>query len=158
MGSDLTGQCDKCGKAFKYNLIHNGFNESSYAYCNKCGKTVFFDTYKVPKEIKWFFIPHARHHAIPKDLEKYIEQCECGGNFKLDASPRCPHCHQILSPIEANKYIKSDPPDKEGWHWQNNWTGTYAIVIEDNRVNDSWKLFPPKLTLKEKIKYLFSKK
>lgn len=153
------GKCDKCGKEFNYYIIHNGFNESSYAYCNKCGKTAFFDTYKVPKEIQWFFIPHARHHTMPKELEKYIYPCDCGGSFIHDAVPRCPHCKKVLSANTAREYIEANAPGTEkGWHWQNNWTDTYAIVIEDNRINDNWKLFPPKLSLIEKIKSLFYKK
>lgn len=158
MGRELIGYCEKCRKEFRYYLIHNGFNESSYAYCDTCGKVVFFSTYSVPAVLKSIFINEARHKIIPKELELHIEKCECGGFFKHNASPRCPYCHHILSPIEANKYIESDSPDKEGWHWQNNWTGTYAIVIEDNKINDNWKLYPPKLTLRERIKFFFSKK
>ena len=149
---ELSGKCERCGKLFEYYLIHNGFNESSYAYCDKCGKIAFLNTHSVPDVLKQHFLEYARHKSISEELEKYIEKCSCGGNFKCGTSPRCPHCKQILSPIEANKYIKSDPPNKEGWHWQNNWTDTYAIVIGNNKINDNWKLYPPKLTFKESMK------
>jgi hypothetical protein len=35
-----TGSCDHCGGTFSYRLIHNGFSESAYAYCNQCSFTV----------------------------------------------------------------------------------------------------------------------
>jgi len=48
------GTCDKCGKKFEYYLIHNGFNESAYAYCDKCGRTAILDYYSklVPKGVE----------------------------------------------------------------------------------------------------------
>ena len=152
------GTCDKCSKKFSYTLFHSGFGESSYAYCNKCGKVALLDTYLVPPKIKYIFLNYARHHIISKELEKFIDPCECGGKFTHNASPRCPHCKQKLSAIEANKYIESDNPNKkEAWLWQNNWTGLYAMIIDDNKINDNWKLYPPKLTLKEKIKFALDK-
>lgn len=33
------GQCETCGENFTYQLIHNGLNESAFAYCNRCGCT-----------------------------------------------------------------------------------------------------------------------
>ncbi len=152
MTEQKIGRCDKCSRQFNYSLMHCGFGDCLYAYCDNCGKTAFFDDYKPPNELKGFVRYSSVNYIIPEQLEPFIEKCSCGGNFKHDASPRCVHCKQTLSPIEANKYIKSDPPDKEGWYWQNNWTGIYAIIIDDNKVNDNWKLYPPKLTLKESIK------
>lgn len=157
MDEQKIGKCDRCSGQFNYSLMHCGFGDCLYAYCDRCGATAFFDNYKFPNELKIFLRYSNSNYVIPKHLEPFIEKCNCGGNFKHDASPRCSNCHRILSPIEANKYIKSDQPDKTGWHWQNNWTGTYAIVIEDNKIWDNWKLYPPKLTFKEKIKSFFSK-
>ena len=51
------GYCNKCGYKFSYELIHNGFNETTYAYCDSCGKVAFLsEHYKnIPKDCLWFF-------------------------------------------------------------------------------------------------------
>src|SRR5213080_4839621 len=36
---DGQGTCEHCSSAFDYHLVHNGFNGSSYAYCESCGRT-----------------------------------------------------------------------------------------------------------------------
>ena len=33
------GECEHCHGQFGYYLIHSGFNDSNYAYCDFCGKT-----------------------------------------------------------------------------------------------------------------------
>ena len=40
---DGTGTCESCGHSFDYMLIHNGFNDSAFAYCDSCGMTALFD-------------------------------------------------------------------------------------------------------------------
>jgi hypothetical protein len=37
------GDCEHCKKKFGYYLIHNGFNDSAYAYCDTCGSTALLD-------------------------------------------------------------------------------------------------------------------
>lgn len=152
MGEQKAGKCDKCSTQFNYSLMHCGFGDCLYAYCDSCGKTAFFDDYKLPKDLRGSLQYSAVNYVIPERLESFIERCDCGGQFRHNASPRCPYCKEKLSSIEANKYIKSDSPEKSGWHWQNNWTGIYAIIIEGNKINDNWKLYPPKLTFKEHVK------
>src|SRR5438552_3175373 len=34
------GSCENCGHTFQYRLVHNGFGDSAYAYCDKCSFTV----------------------------------------------------------------------------------------------------------------------
>jgi len=61
----LHGTCEHCGKAFEYYLIHNGFNESSYAYCDKCGMTALLEGWRIPNRI------HVEsHQAISPDVER----------------------------------------------------------------------------------------
>jgi len=151
MNEQKIGKCDKCSKQFTYSLMHCGFGDCSYAYCDICGKTAFFDDYKLPKELKGLLRYSVDSYVIPEQLESFIEKCDCGGHFRHNASPRCPHCKERLSPIEANKYIRSDSPDKKGWHWQNSWTGIYAITVDGNKINDNWQPYPPKLTFKESM-------
>ena len=140
------GKCDKCGVEFGYYLVHNGFNDSNYAYCDKCGKVAFLNLHERDRIFghnkRFFtFIPQG---IIGKDMETVIKQCSCGGTFKHDASPRCPLCKNQLSAIAAKEYIEKNalanwPKNKKRWKWQNNWDDLYAIVIENNVVRDNWK-------------------
>ena len=134
------GTCDKCGKQFEYYLIHNGFNESAYAYCDKCGCTAILDYYSksVPKGVEVGY-----GQAIEPVLEPFLRTCDCGGHFKIGAAPRCPHCGNELSATEAKGYLESAAPGtKKGWRWQETWTGLYCIVINDKLVRDNWKALP----------------
>jgi hypothetical protein len=42
MTHDATGNCHACGGLFSYQLIHNGFNDSAHAYCDRYGPTALF--------------------------------------------------------------------------------------------------------------------
>lgn len=127
------GTCESCEGSFTYMLIHNGFNDSSYAYCDSCGITSILDAWKMPKGIKF-------HVAIDQENEDLLFPCKCGGSFKSGASPRCPHCQKKLSATLAAKWIEDNAPGTEGgWRWQRSWEGLYAIVIDKRFVKDNWK-------------------
>ena len=134
------GTCDKCGKKFEYYLIHNGFNESAYAYCDKCGRTAILDYHSklVPKGVEVGY-----GQVIEPALEPLLRTCDCGGRFKASAAPRCPHCRSELSASEAKQYLEAAAPGTgKGWRWQETWSGLYCIVIGDKLVNDNWKASP----------------
>ncbi len=130
------GVCDTCHQQFSYYLIHNGFNDSSYTYCDKCGKTSLLDHWhnNLPKGIK------LKYQVIDKRVTSFLKSCDCGGTFKKGASPRCPHCNSVLSAVEATTYIENNAPgSKKGWRWQKNWEDVYCIIIENKLVEDNWK-------------------
>jgi len=128
------GTCEHCGGSFPYELLHNGFNDSAYAYCSSCGMTTVLDAWKVPDGIRIQF-----HTVIKSEDEKLLLPCECGGTFKSGASPRCPRCHQELSPELAKKWLEANAPGTtKGWRWQCSWTGLYAVVIGKQIVKDNW--------------------
>jgi hypothetical protein len=130
------GKCDQCSKSFCYYLIHNGFNDSSYAYCDSCGMTALLNLYLIPK----INIKIKPHQAIESKVEPFLQECSCGGKFRSEATPRCPHCHCSLSTIEATSFIEEHAEGtKKGWRWQRNWTGLYCIIIENKSVRDIWK-------------------
>jgi hypothetical protein len=132
--SDI-GHCDHCGKSFGYDLLHNGFNDSAYAYCEQCGMLSILDGWKIPERINLKI-----HQMITPDIEPFLDQCSCGGKFTAGASPRCPHCTAPLSAEKATAWIEANAPGtKKGWRWQRNWIGIYAISIEKHSVNDNWK-------------------
>ncbi len=136
------GKCNHCNKKFNYYLIHNGFNETNYAYCNRCGMTAFLHEYysAIPEQCKAFFKKKDRYEKISKEFESFLEHCECGGEFTKASKPRCPTCNSYLSAKYATKYIEANAEGtKKGWHWQKSWNGLYAIVIENNKVENNWK-------------------
>lgn len=135
---DHEGVCDHCGKTFAYHLVHNGFNESCYAYCSSCGMTAVIDTgYEDRKGLP-------RHRAITEGAEDLLSPCSCGGTFRPGASPRCPHCQQTLSAEKAAEWIEEDAPGAvKGWRWQRNWDGLYAIVIDRRSVRNPFLPVPP---------------
>jgi uncharacterized paraquat-inducible protein A len=89
-----TGVCEGCRLAFSYSLIHNGFGDTAYAYCDKCGTTVFVSGWRKD-------IPAAGklrvHGPVNPEAEALLAPCQCGGNFRASAGPRCPHCERQLS-------------------------------------------------------------
>ena len=129
------GVCEQCSESFPYALLHNGFNNSTYAYCDSCGMTAVLDTWKVPSAIQIQF-----HTVIKSEEEALLLPCECGGAFKSGVSPRCPHCHEPLSAQSAGQWLEANAPGTaKGWRWQSSWTGLYAIVIGNRLVKDNWK-------------------
>jgi len=132
-----TGACEHCGARFGYFLVHNGFNESSFAYCEGCGRTALLSGWfdDIPDDAGF-------HHQGPVSVEAeaWLQSCACGGAFRANASPRCPKCNGKLSAQEARSWIEANAPGTaKGWHWQGGWHGLYCIVIERRSVEDNWR-------------------
>jgi len=130
------GVCETCHRQFGYYLIHNGFNDSSYAYCDKCGKTCLLDHWNgnFPENGK------SQFQVINKSIARLLNPCSCGGAFKVGASPRCPHCKSVLSAVKATNYIEKNAlGSKKGWRWKKTWKDVYCIIIENKVVKDIWK-------------------
>jgi hypothetical protein len=129
------GYCETCHKQFGYRLIHNGFNDSVYAYCDNCGEACLLNLWQIPKGIEI-----NDYGIIPESVHSFLKPCSCGGTFRKGAAPRCPHCNSILSPIEAAKYIEANAPGaKIDWQWQQSWEGLYCILVGNNVWCDCWK-------------------
>ena len=127
------GKCDTCKKEFHYYMVHNGFNNTSYAYCSECGMTAFFDLVKIPKSITVSF----GQGAIPEAAEALLKKCQCGGKFTRNAKPRCPHCLNELSAETATSYLQANA--SKGWLWLKKWTGVDCIIIENRKTYEPWK-------------------
>jgi uncharacterized paraquat-inducible protein A len=131
-----TGTCDACGQTFEYRLIHNGFNDSAYAYCDRCGCAASLNGYykNIPPQA------HLKIHGpINPEAEALLQACSCGGTFRADAAPRCPHCKFPLSAEGARSYIEANAPGTaKGWRWQRSWKGLYSLIVEDRWVQDNW--------------------
>jgi hypothetical protein len=133
---DGIGTCASCRQTFGYMLIHNGFNDSAYGYCGRCGTTALFDASStaVPQGVEVGF-----HGPLRAEAESLVAPCVCGGRFRGAASPRCPHCSAELSAEVSTAFIERNAlGTAKGWRWQRSWQGLYAIVIDNRVVKDPW--------------------
>ena len=130
------GKCESCSADFSYDLLHSGFADCAYAYCERCGTTAIISGWgKCPTGA-----PLEIHKAITAALEPFLANCACGGKFRAGASPRCRACTNLLSAELASLWIESNAPGTaQGWQWQRNWSGLYGIVIEKHLVKDPWR-------------------
>jgi hypothetical protein len=133
--SDL-GTCDECAEQFSYDLVHNGFNDSAYAYCDRCGCTALISAWTTrPQDV-----PIKFHQAISEDVEPFLKGCVCGGHFRANAAPRCPSCNAALSADAAASYIEANAPGTaKGWRWQRDWVSLYCLVIDHRLAKDPWR-------------------
>ena len=131
----MTGRCEPCGENFTIEIFHNGFGDTSYAYCDTCGKTAILSGWskRWPEGVK------CTQAEIAPEMEPYLKPCECGGKFNVGNSPRCPNCKKPLSADQAADYLEQQAPGaKKGWRWQRNWSGLYCAVINGLQVTDNF--------------------
>src|SRR5690348_4681091 len=105
--SQSEGRCDRCQRTFGYWIIHNGFGDSAYAYCDRCGMVTLLSGWckKIPKGAKLQI-----HRNIAPEVEPFLQTCSCGGHFRSGVSPRCPHCLAEISAESATKWIEANAP------------------------------------------------
>ena len=134
--------CDHCEKSFRYVLRHCGFGDSAYAYCDSCGMLALLDLWRIPEPLKK--VCPIGHGEIDQQVEQFLTHCVCGGQFRKGASPRCPHCRELLSALAMTAPIERNAPGTaKGWRWQKSWDGLYCIAVEDHDhalrfVKDPW--------------------
>lgn len=124
------GDCEHCGRTYRYSLWHSGFGNNSYAYCMQCGCLAVLN-YKNPQVAG---LPPAPVDCeeIDASWEPFLAPCPCGGQFRKGAIPRCPFCREKLSPTHAAEHIEAQALGAgRHWRWQNNWSGIYCVAIED---------------------------
>lgn len=124
------GDCEHCARTYRYTLLHAGFGDFSYAYCDSCGTLATFN-YSNSFLVNMPRIS-APHQVIDPEWEPYLDSCACGGHFRASASPRCVFCNSILSPEHAAHHIERNTVGAgRGWRWQGNWSDIYCIALED---------------------------
>ena len=85
--------CPSCNRAFSYEQVHTGFNNTGYAYCHLDGKLLVWDSYDptytslVGRKHPWTLT-----HQERRIVEQALRPCPCGGRFGMDILPKCPHC------------------------------------------------------------------
>ncbi len=132
--SVLIGFCEHCGVPFQYCLLHNGFNDSAYAYCDKCPFSAVLNWSHTSE-----LVGLELHQRIASRIEPFLRPCPCGGDFRAAADPKCPACGVALSAEKAASYIEPNAPATGiGWKWQRTWAGVYSIILDDKVVRDWW--------------------
>jgi putative hemolysin len=135
------GQCDSCGVAFDWYPIHNGFDNSFYAYCSGCGTTAILDFYGTPLT-QHPAVAKLPTGEIPQEIEYLLQSCSCGSRFQAGAKPRCPRCaHELLPRAGANGGSSSVAPQRRNAGWPLTWNPAqiYCIFINDKVVNNPFR-------------------
>ena len=95
MGCISEAICKDCGTRYSIQT-GDGFANRDL-HCDKCGKgkTVYFmELREAPSKYRSF--------------EEYAGKCECGGNYTLDAPPRCPNCRSTNFEHDPTKFTLYD--------------------------------------------------
>jgi hypothetical protein len=130
----VKGLCRACGTHFRFDLIHNGFNDSSFAYCGMCGRTALCSHWKWPPSV-----PLAGYGPLQPEHTTHLRRCACGGYFHTHAMPRCPSCRSAFDPVEAASWIEAAAGSTgRGWRWQRTWQGLYAVSVGEPALTDPW--------------------
>ena len=136
MSEPYTGRCDTCGARFPCALVHNGFNDSAFAYCEQCGTAGFVSAWRddIPREAHF-----EAHGPVSAATESLLAPCSCGGRFRRDAAPRCPSCHSALSATAAASWLEAQAPGAaKGWRWQRSWQGLYSLIVAGRSQQLAW--------------------
>lgn len=123
------GDCEHCGRFYRYSLWHSGFGDNSYAYCDSCGMLALFNHSN--HYVSALPEPEDKFGEIESSWEPFLQPCMCGGSFRNGASPRCPSCKEPLSAKHAAGHIESQAVGARGWKWQNDWSGLYCLAMND---------------------------
>ena len=123
------GDCEHCGRFYRYTLWHSGFGDNSYAYCDTCGMLALLNYSN--EYVAALPAPTDKFGEIERSWEEFLQHCPCGGSFRKGSSPRCPACNEKLSATHAAEHIEAQALGARGWKWQNNWSGLYCIAMND---------------------------
>jgi hypothetical protein len=124
------GDCEHCGRLYRYSLWHSGFGDNSYAYCDDCGMLALLN-YSNPY-VAGFPSLSIQFAEIDASWESFLQPCECSGRFRKNAAPRCPHCNEKLSPTHAAAHIEAQATGAgRDWRWQRNWSGVYCMAMDN---------------------------
>ena len=64
------GTCEHCGLYFGYTILHAGFGDIAYCYCDSCGRLATLSAWdaeaqKLPKPVGW-------HGEMNQQIEQYL--------------------------------------------------------------------------------------
>lgn len=83
---------------------HAGFSNQGFLYCNLCPNILEFGSYNcyyvslIGDKHPWMLTIEEK-----KKVEDHLKPCPCGGHFRFDAYPRCPHCRENIQSLLPDK-------------------------------------------------------
>ncbi len=106
--------CPACHKTINTKgIYHAGFGDEAFLYCDRDSSVLTFnaydDTYRrlVPDKMPW--PPGAGGSLTTQEqnqIEKTLKPCPCGGIFRFQNVPKCPHCGaSIANTIDSIHYM-----------------------------------------------------
>lgn len=130
------GSCENCNQRFSYALIHNGFNDSAYAYCDTCGCVASSLLGREPPTASRF----ASTARLPRTSSGTLIDVAAGVSFELkhrrDARIADTHS-RLMSPPDILRRMRQGPR-KDG-AGNVNWQGLYCIIVEGRSIKAPWK-------------------
>ncbi len=89
--------CPHCSAEFNLREYSPGHVGIAVYHCNQCARSVVQHKSKIPPNYQ---------QGIP--VEKYIDDCPCGGHFERVSKQRCPDCAQ---PLDIRKLVNKSNLD-----------------------------------------------
>lgn len=113
-------KCPSCVRTIRTKqeyFYHAGFSNMGFLYCSQCTAIFEFSSFNdcyerlFPDKHPWSLTEQEK-----RKFEKHIKKCPCGGCFRFDALPKCPHCLGSIASllpdkihfVEVNKVIDAD--------------------------------------------------
>lgn len=89
----VAATCPECNQILRYQLVHTGFNNTGYAYCDRDGALLVWEIFDPQyTAVAGDKHPWTLNHLEEVRVESAFHPCPCGGHFGMRNPPRCPHC------------------------------------------------------------------
>jgi hypothetical protein len=102
-GTVMELTCPSCLRVLtlrQEHLFHAGLGDVGFLYCDSCPNVLEFSCYN-PRytELVGEKHPWMLSGGEKRMVEGRLRPCKCGGHFRFDLSPRCPHCRESLQSL-----------------------------------------------------------
>lgn len=129
--------CPTCKHSYYGRVLHAGFDDSEFLYCDRCFRIALLSIYSRSADILLRLAVPAlwswRESAASRiEIEASLRGCECGGRFTFDAVPKCFNCQSVL-PLETIL----EAFGAHGW-WGVGWRGFYCLIQEEHLVQNPY--------------------
>lgn len=110
----LSPSCRHCHRRLDSRLsgpFHGGMSDVGTAYCRQCGRSLHFSFYSERYTERFQSSPWSLNAEEKLQLDNMFVPCPCGGQFSVDAAPRCPFCGNSLAYLVhgPSMYLKVSP-------------------------------------------------
>ena len=99
--------CPFCNTLIEVNypdIIHAGFSDCGFLYCNRYGDLLTWSMYDVGyTTIIKGKPPWSLGEEEKVKIENALIDCPCGGKFKFQCHPRCPSCNNEIPEIAPDR-------------------------------------------------------